>query len=305
MIIFGASGRVGEMMSAAARSAGWCVFTPAHQECDLEQPGAAADYVLAHPDVGVVVNCAAVSEPDACELDPLKAHLVNALSPGEMALACRHTGARFLHLSTDYVLDSRRAGLKEESARCKPCNIYGMSKLEGEHQVLEALPDSLILRVSWVCGNPHRPAFPESMVLQALRGETCAAIVDKFSLPTHVRDIVSTIFALIDMPGLHGILHLCSSGEPMSWFDIASAALHHAHALGALKELPPVAPQRLINANFFRAQRPVHTAMDSSRLGQLLGYQMPTAEDTIRRTVGDYLQVIGAARRFASGSDGQ
>lgn len=305
MIIFGAGGRVGSVLSVFAKEEGWKILAPTRAECNLLHTGEAANYILEHPEANAVVNCAAIASPDGCETNALDAHLVNAIGPGEMALACRHTGARFLHLSTDYVLDSRRAGLKDETARCRPCNIYGMSKHEGELQVIEALPESLILRVSWVCGNPHRPAFPESIVARALRGEALSAIADKFSLPTHVRDIASVILALIDKPEVQGVLHLCSRGEPMSWFDIALMAVHCAHDLGSMHIIPTITPQHLSDASFFHAQRPVHSALDSSRLGQILGYQMPTAEDTIRHAVGDYLQVLSIARRFASENDGQ
>lgn len=290
MIIFGASGRAGKVLVDTARAAGWETLTPAHEKCDLLQPRAAAGYVLAHPEAKAVVNCAAMASPDVCESDALGAHLVNALSPGEIALACRHTGARFLHLSTDYVLDSRRPGLKAETARCNPCNTYGMSKLEGELQIIEALPESLILRVSWICGNPHRPSFPETVVARALRKEPLAAIVDKFSLPTHARDIATVILACIDKPEESGICHLCAQGEPMSWHDIASVALSCARELGALGESPSITPQHLANVSFFRAQRPIHTAMSSLRLGQILNHSMPTARDTIYRAVKDFLQ---------------
>ena len=292
IIIFGASGRAGEVLLNTARKAGWETLSPAHEECNLLHPGAAAGYVLAHTEAEAVVNCAAMASPDVCEFDAFGAHMVNASSPGEMALACRHTGAHFVHLSTDYVLDSRRAGLKDETAPCKPCNIYGMSKLEGERQILEALPESLILRVSWICGNPHRPGFPETIVARALRGEPLSAIVDKFSLPTHTRDIAATILECIDKPEESGILHLCSRGEPMSWYDIGSIALQCAHELGALNELPSVTPQHLADVSFFRARRPVHTAMNSSRLNQIFGRSSSTAHDAIRRAVKDFLQTL-------------
>ncbi len=290
IIVFGGTGRVGQVLSAAARSAGWCVLDPARSECDLLVPGAASDYVLAHPEASAVVNCAAIASPDACECDPLNAHLVNALSPGEIALACRHTGARFVHLSTDYVLDGRRPGLKSESAPCRPCSVYGMSKYEGEQQIADVLPDALVLRVSWVCGNPLRPAFPECIVARALRGEPLAAIADKFSLPSHVRDIADVIlFLLANKTEQRGVLHLCSRGEPMSWHDIATVALRSAVDFGALRETPPVARQHLADASFFRSPRPVHTALDSAALHTL--FPLPSAEDTISRAVRDYLQM--------------
>ena len=156
MLVFGGSGRTGQVMVRVARQMGWQVQAPTHAECELADARAVSDLVLGS-DAALVVNAAAISGLEACLDDPLQAHVVNAVAPAAMALACRHTGARFVHLSTDYVLDGRRAGKKSESAKCKPVSVYGESKREGELQVLEALPGALVARVSWICGNPAAP----------------------------------------------------------------------------------------------------------------------------------------------------
>lgn len=289
MIVFGGSGRVGQVLCRAARAAGWDVLAPAHAECDLAQPGAAAELLLAHAGAEAVVNCAAISGLEVCADNPLLAHRINAMAPAEMALICRHTGARFLHLSTDYVLDGRRPGLKAESAKCKPINTYGESKREGEQQILDTRAEALILRVSWVCGNPERPSFVESTLARALSGQPLAAIDDKYSLPTHAADIARALLALIPRPE-SGILHLTSgSSEPLSWHSCATLALQEAVRSGALPEAPPITRQHLREAAFFREPRPVHTAMDTTALQSALGHPLPTAEATLRRAVQDYL----------------
>lgn len=280
MLLFGGSGRTGQVMQRRAAEAGWEVLAPAHAECDLEDAQAVGAFVL-RSGAHAVVNCAAVSGLEACCDDPVKAHLTNALAPATMALACRHTGARFVHLSTDYVLDGRRAGLKSESAKCKPVSIYGESKREGELQVAEALEQALVLRVSWVCGNPGKPSFVESVLARALRGEALSAIADKYSMPTDAEDIARVVLALLPTP-VHGVLHVCAAGEPVSWYDCALLALQEAVAAGALPTLPPLQRTRLADASFFREQRPPHTAMSNAALLRL-GVSMPGVAETIHR----------------------
>ena len=231
----------------------------------------------------LVVNCAAISGLEACGDDPLRAHLINAVAPAAMALACRHTGARFVHLSTDYVLDGRRDGLKDESAKCRPACVYAESKREGELQVQEAWAESIIARVSWICGNPAKPGFAESVVAKALAGYSLAAIADKTSLPTDAEDIARVVLALASA-GAKGVFHVCSRGEPMSWWDCARVALDEAVQGGMLPSVPEVGPQKLDEVSFFREPRPRHTAMVSTRLAAF-GISMPTAEETIRRAV--------------------
>ncbi len=280
MLVFGGTGRTGQVVCRTAKTAGWQVCAPAHADCPLEDTDAVSDTVL-QSDADAVVNCAAISGLEACLDDPLHAHLVNAVAPAAMALACRHTGARFVHLSTDYVLDGRRAGLKNESAKCKPASVYGESKREGEMQVTEALSTALILRVSWVCGNPAKPSFVESTLIKALRGEPLAAIADKYSLPTDAEDIARAIMALLPTAAC-GVYHVCATGEPASWHTCARLALEYAVEAHALPAMPELAPQLLKNATFFREVRPPHTAMDNAAL-QAAGVPMPTVQETIRR----------------------
>lgn len=286
MLVFGGSGRTGQVLVRVARQMGWQVQAPAHAECELADARAVSDFVLAS-DAECVVNAAAVSGLEACLDDPLKAHLVNAVAPAAMALACRHTGARFVHLSTDYVLDGRRAGKKNESAKCKPVSVYGESKREGELQVLEALPGALVARVSWICGNPQKPAFVEQMLAKALAGQALAAIEDKESMPTDAVDIARVVLAMATNP-LGGVLHVCAGGEPVSWYDCAVLALKAAVEAGYLSAVPDVAGQKRAEVSFFREERPPYTAMDNSKLLSL-GIPMPGAADTIRRVALRFL----------------
>ncbi|MBQ8479642.1 MAG: NAD(P)-dependent oxidoreductase [Akkermansia sp.] len=287
MLIFGGSGRTGQVMQRAATAAGWEVQAPTHADCDLLNTQAVTAAVL-ESGAAAVVNCAAISGLEACLDDPLTAHLVNAVAPAAMALACRHTGARFVHLSTDYVLEGQRPGLKNESTRCKPANVYGLSKREGEQQVTEALESALILRVSWVCGNPAKPSFVESSLSKALAGAPLAAIADKYSLPTDATDIARVVLELLPRQ-VGGVLHVCSGGEPLSWYDCAMIVLQHAVALGALPQLPPMQQQLLAQATFFREVRPRHTAMSNERLLSL-GIPMPTAVQTLQNVAERYLK---------------
>ena len=292
ILIFGASGRTGQLVHRAALQAGYEVLAPAHAECPLAEAEQVSSLVLGCG-AQLVVNCAAVSGLEACADNPLQAHLVNAVAPAAMALACRHTGARFIHLSTDYVLCGRRAGLKDETARCRPINWYAESKREGELQVLEALPAAVVARVSWVCGNPQKPSFIESSVARALAGQPLAAVADKVSLPTDAADIARVVLAL-GAGDYAGVVHVCSSGEPLSWWNCALLALQETLRLGALPVLPAMEQQKLDEVPFFREPRPRYTGMSNARLTGQLGIPMPSAAETVARVVQRFLAQHGS-----------
>lgn len=290
LILFGSSGRSGQRLHAQALAQGFTCLCPSHRDLPLENSKAISDFILAHPQASAVINCAAMSSLEACLDDALSAHLINALAPAQMALACRHTGARFIHLSTDYVLDGRRSGFKDESSKCRPTSLYGHSKWEAEQQVLEANDSAIIARVSWICGNASRPSFVEQSLTKALAGEPLAAIADKFSLPTHASDLARACLAMLSIPQARGVVHLCSSASvALSWWDCASIALHELLARGAIRHLPEIARQELSSIRFFRDERPRCTAMSNSRLTQDWGIPMPLAHEAIAQAVNDFL----------------
>jgi len=289
IVVFGGSGRTGQLVCRAAKECGHVVVSPSHSDLDLADTRRVTRLIFSS-EARAIINCAAISSLETCRDNPLQAHLINAVAPAAMALACRHTGARFVHLSTDYVLDGRRTGKKGEHAKCHPLSIYGESKREGELQVCESYADSVILRVSWIAGNPLRPSFVEQVLRKARQRLPLAAIADKYSMPTDAEDIARVALKLLSAP-FSGILHVCSSGGEESWHSCATSALQVAHEYGLLPGIPEVVPQKLSEATFFREPRPRHTAMENSLL-QSLGISMPSAKETLRRVVRRYADFL-------------
>lgn len=286
-LVFGAGGRVGSRLAAHLEEEGMEVVRCGRDACDLKDLKALKN-VLLSSGATHVVNCAAVSGLEACLDDPETAHRVNAMAPEMMASICRLEGMRFIHLSTDYVLDGRRGGLKTELDKCRPVNVYGESKLEAELRVREEMPEALVARVSWVFGNPERLSFPEMVLRKALNGEPLSAVADKWSMPAWVEDLCGWLRFLAYESDASGVLHLCQSGEPVSWHGYAVTALKCAVKHGLLPSLPPVAEQKLDEQAGFRDARPRHTAMSCERLASLMKRPVRTYEEAIDLAVARY-----------------
>ena len=271
-LVFGADGRVGSRLAAYLEEHGLEVVKCGRGFCDLKDLSA-LKRVLLSSGATHVVNCAAVSGLEACLDDPETAHRVNAMAPEMMARICRLEGMRFIHLSTDYVLDGRREG---------------ESKLEAEFRVREEMPDALVARVSWVFGNPGRPSFLEMVLRRAMKREPLAAVADKWSMPTWVEDLCVWLRFLAYESGASGVLHLCQSGEPVSWHSYAITVLKCAVKHGLLPSLPPVAEQKLDEQAGFRDARPRHTAMSCERLSSLMKKPVRAYEEAIDMAVARY-----------------
>lgn len=52
-----------------------------------------------------IINCAAYTAVEACEKEEDLAYRINAIGARNMSIAANETGARLMHISTDYVFD--------------------------------------------------------------------------------------------------------------------------------------------------------------------------------------------------------
>ena len=279
ILITGTSGRLGGALKRCYEPRHE-ILAPSHAELDLARPDD-LEVILNGLQFDVLINCAGMVHPDACERDPLAAMQVNAESPAQLAGFCQQRGVRMIHISTDYVFDSVEASPLDESALAQPINAYGRSKLAGEKAVLAASSNALVARVSWLFGG-HLPSFPEQMIKTALGGHEVAAIADKWSVPTSVDDIAQWLEHLLTQcPTASGVLHVCNSGQA-TWHEYAETTLRLAHELELIPDLPVVKPQALDGFAGFFAKRARYTVMSNARLSQLLGRVPRTWQEALR-----------------------
>src|SRR5688572_21469262 len=96
------------------------------------------------------INCAAYTAVDNAESEKELAFQVNGEAPGVLAAVAEKFNCRFIQISTDYVFDGQGNKPYREDSATNPKNAYGASKLEGEKQVMQFHPSSIIIRTSWV-----------------------------------------------------------------------------------------------------------------------------------------------------------
>lgn len=189
----------------------------------------------------VLVNAAAYNSVDACEGDGWEtAEKVNSIGPGLLSEACARAGARFVHVSTDYVLRGDSPSPLPEDSTPAPMSAYGRSKLEGERRVQAASPDAFVVRTSWVFGPGKN--FVGAILRQArLRrsGEVegpMSVVADQWGCPTYAADLADGIRGLVDATepgdGNAGVYHLSNAPpegqtEGSTWWDFARAILDH------------------------------------------------------------------------------
>jgi dTDP-4-dehydrorhamnose reductase len=178
-------------------------------DLDITDADAVRDAVRGHD---VVVNCAAYTAVDDAETHEGQAFAVNALGAGNVADACRTTGARLVHLSTDYVFAGDATEPYAEDAPLAPLSAYGRSKAAGEWAVEARCPQAWIVRTAWLYGAAG-PNFVKTMARLADRHETLDVVDDQRGQPTWTMDVAQAILRLVDDSAPFGVWHATSQGD--------------------------------------------------------------------------------------------
>lgn len=222
VLITGAGGLVGQALQEHCVRLGDEVLAYRREALDITDAVAVDGCVLQQkPDA--IINCAAWTDVDGCEIDSQKAYAVNGSGPENLALASRKAGSAFITISTDYVFDGTKEGHYTQRDTPSPISVYGKAKLDGEQRVQIAYARSIVVRTGFIFG-PGGKNFLSRVVEIARQGQSIAAISDATGTPTYARDLASRLreLVLMDLPG---IFHVVNSGEGATYEQFTRTAL--------------------------------------------------------------------------------
>jgi len=225
----------------------------------------------------VVILCAAMTNVDACEKQPLVANRVNATGPELVARSCKKTSARLVHVSTDYVFDGMKDRRYTEEDLPRPISVYGQSKLAGERAILRTHPGSVVARPAVLYGwNPleDKDNFV-TWVLKKLRGGQPATLFeDQRISPTYADDLAHTLLALAARD-VSDIWHV--SGPDC--LDRPTCGRMIAEIFGLDKGLVKPVPSSSVS---LPAKRPKNSCLDVSKVEKLLGRKTMSFEEGLK-----------------------
>ena len=229
----------------------------------------------AKPDV--VILCAAMTNVDACEKLPVVANRVNATGPELVARACKKSGARLVHVSTDYVFDGTKTRKYREDDVPRPISVYGQSKLSGERAVLKTYPEAVVARPAVLYGwNPleDKDNFVTWVLKRLRKGERATLFQDQTISPTFADDLAST---LLDLAGrdVNGIWHV--SGPDC--LDRPTCGRMIAEVFGLDEKLVAPVPSDSVS---LPARRPKYSCLDVTKVETLLARKMVSFEEGLR-----------------------
>lgn len=266
VLVTGAAGMLGRDLQIALAERGAEVVATDLGELDITDPSSVAKIVASDLAKGCAwcVNCAAYTAVDRAEGEPDAARRINALGPSYLAEACRMSGMRLVHISTDFVFDGAKREPYEEGDATSPLGLYGQTKLEGEQAIIERLPGAIIVRTAWLYG-PHGPSFPRTILKAFREGRALRVVDDQWGTPTYTLDLARTLCTMMELELPGGVYH-AAGPECVSRLDWAESVVR----IAAVKDQCEPAPIALAKTSDFPtpAARPAYSCLSCLKLAE-------------------------------------
>jgi len=152
--------------------------------------------VLSDIDPDVILNLAALTDVDGCELDPQQAKDINFSGVKNL---CRDFSGHFIQISTDYVFDGKSGPYSEEDEP-NPKSVYGKTKLFADNWLLDNYSKSTIIRTNILYSYTKRTkaSFLKWVVDSLNDNQNIKVVNDQWNNPTWTESLSSVISKIID-----------------------------------------------------------------------------------------------------------
>ena len=221
-----------------------------------------------------IVNCAAYTAVDACETNQDIAFKVNTIGPRNLAIAARETGAKILHVSTDYVFDGTKKTPYYESDSICPQSVYGATKAEAEKMVQQMAERFYILRTAWLYGDGKN--FVKTMLRLSDTNDTVRVVGDQFGTPTSAFELTKAIDSLLFTDN-YGLFHATCEGS-CNWAEFAAEIFRLAEKKTKVEAITTEeygAP----------ANRPAHSVLENYMFKMTNGFLCADWQDAIAKYI--------------------
>lgn len=234
----------------------------------------------AKPDV--IINCAAHTNVDACETQWDAAYRINAIGPRNLSIAAAKTGAKLIHVSTDYVFEGNGTKPYTEFDEIHPISAYGKTKAEGERFVRDFAGKYFIFRTAWLYGDGKN--FVKTMLRLSESHDEVSVVEDQQGSPTSAVELARAIHHFEPTEN-YGIFHATCEGAT-NWADFAEEIFARA---GKNTKVRHVTSEEYARMNPASAKRPAYSILENYMMKLTGDYRMADWRDAL----DEYMKTLG------------
>lgn len=229
-----------------------------------------------------IVNCAAYTAVDACEVNVELAYRINAIGPRNLAIAAEKSGTKLVHVSTDYVFGGDGDRPYTEFDAPAPKSMYGNTKLAGEEFVKNFSKHYFIVRTAWLYGDGKN--FLRTMLRLSESHDEITVVDDQLGSPTSAAELARAIVSLLPTES-YGTYHGTCEGF-CSWADFTEAIFKKT---GKSTKVVHVSTAQYMEAHPESAARPAYSVLDNYMLRLTGGYTFADWESALDEYLKEYI----------------
>ncbi len=282
ILLFGASGQVGQAILHEAHLYPVQLIPLTHQEADITDPHSISE-IFAREKPYAIINAAAYTSVDNAESHPAEVCRVNIEGPAILAKYCKAYDCILLHFSTDYVFDGNNAGAYVETDLPAPLNVYGESKFYGEQAIESIWHKHFILRVSWVF-SAYGNNFVKTILRLASTHDVLNVVNDQHGCPTAGASIAAVVMRILMRasfkPEEYGIYHYCDAGAT-TWLHFAEQIIAAYSKKLMLKTIHPISTHEYSAI----AKRPLNSVLNCHKIERIFNIQRFSWASQLERVI--------------------
>lgn len=209
-----------------------------------------------------IINCAAYTNVDGCEVNYDLANKVNGLAVANIAEAAKENDSTFIHISTDYVFDGKLdiEKIYTEDMEPNPISAYGKTKLVGEQNAAKA-EKYYILRTAWLYGLGGKN-FVKTMLKLSETHDELKVVCDQHGSPTSTTTLCEIIEQIMEKEPAYGVYHSTNEGFT-TWYDFTVKIMELA---GRKTKVHPVTSEEYKQMNPASSDRPKNSMLSKEKL---------------------------------------
>lgn len=211
------------------------------------------------------------------------AYQVNVNGTKNIIQACQQHDIHLIHISTAYVFNGEQTDKYTEENRPDPIEWYGQTKWEAEQKVMDSEIDWTILRIDQPFrSDPFEKADIAHRIIYQLKTNSLPPMfTNHYFGPTYLEDF-SHVLDFIVRTGTTGLFH-ATNGEKWTDYQFAQQVKQSC-------QLPGEITAGDLDQYLQTTQRPYqrNTALDSSKLQNLLDFQLTPIKTAVKQLECDY-----------------
>ena len=209
-----------------------------------------------------IINCAAYTNVDGCEVNYDLANKVNGLALENIADAAKTANSTVIHISTDYVFDGKLDIEKvyTEDMVTEPVSAYGKTKLLGE-QNIEKAEKYYILRTAWLYGIRGKN-FVKTMLKLSKEKDSVSVVCDQHGSPTSTTSLCEVIEQIMEKEPEYGVYHSTCEGFT-TWYEFTCKIFEYA---GVKTEVKPITSSEYKAMYPKSSDRPTNSMLSKEKL---------------------------------------